>query len=77
MTQQISRQVGALCLIAGLTILPPVLKAGGSFSAAVAVSTGTGNTQGTAAVDAAGNSLVLWENGSGQISSAAHPLLGP
>ena len=77
MTRQISRQVGALCLMAGLTILPPVLKAGGTFSPAVAISTGTGNTQGTAAVDAAGNSLVVWENGSGQISSASHPLQGP
>src|SRR5215469_11392020 len=76
MTQQITR-LGALCLMAGLTILPPVLKAGGTFSAAVAISTGTGNTQGTAAIDAAGNSLVLWENGSGQISNAIHPLQGP
>ena len=63
--------------MAGLTILPPVLKAGGTFSAAVAISTGTGNTQGTAEVDAAGNSLVLWENGSGRISNAIHPLQGP
>jgi hypothetical protein len=29
------------------------------------------------AVDTAGNSLVLWENGSGQISNAIHPLQGP
>ena len=77
MTQQISRQVGALCLMAGLTVLAPVLNAGGTFSPAVAVSTGTGNTQGAAAVDATGNSLVLWENGSGRISSASHPLQGP
>ena len=76
MTQQISTQV-ALCLMAGLMILPPVLKAGGTFSPAVAISTGTGNTQGTAAIDATGNSLVLWENGSGQISSASHPPQGP
>jgi hypothetical protein len=77
MTKQISRRVGALCLMAGLTILPPVLKAGGTFSPPVVVSTGNGNTQATAAVDAAGNSVVLWENGSGQVSSASHPLQGP
>ena len=76
MTQQITR-LGALCLMAALTILPPVLKAAGTFSPAVAISTGTGNTQGTAAIDGAGNSLVLWENGSGQISSATHPVQGP
>jgi hypothetical protein len=63
--------------MASLTILPPVLKAAGTFSSAVAISTGTGNTQGTAAIDGAGNSLVLWENGSGQIASATHPLAGP
>jgi hypothetical protein len=77
MTQQIARRAAALCLMAGVTIFPPVLKAGGTFSQAVAISTGTGNTQGSAAIDAAGNSLVLWENGSGQISSASHPLQGP
>ena len=76
MTRMISR-FGAFCLIAAVTILPSTSKAAGSFSQAIAISTGTGNTQGTAAIDSGGNSLVLWENGSGQISSASHPLQGP
>jgi hypothetical protein len=76
MAQQISSR-GTLYLVAALALLPPGLKAAGSFSPAVAISTGTGNTQGAAAIDAAGNSLVLWENGSAQITCATHPLQGP
>ena len=76
MIRQISR-LAAFSFIAALTTLPPVSKAAGSFSQAAVISTGTGNTQGTAAIDSSGNSLVLWENGSGGISCATHPLAGP
>jgi hypothetical protein len=75
MTRHVSR-LAAFCVMAAFTILPPISKAAGSFSTAV-ISTGTGNTQGTAATDSSGNSLVLWENGSGKISCANHPLAGP